>query len=128
MNVRERQIFKAFGGRLVGKPLMKKVVCEIVAKFPDEIVEFVTDKVWFLSSMEDAWAFTFTGSDIQNHHLIFLSDELLNENLDQIYFTIAHEIGHVVMGHKNSILINQSKEEIRQQEREANAFARKYLS
>lgn len=128
MNIREREVFKAFGGRLIGKPLMKKSVCEVVAKLPEEIIDFVTSSVWFLSSMEDAWAFTFTGSDIKDHHLIFLSDELFIEDIGQIHLTIAHEIGHVMMGHKNSILINQSKEEIRQQEREANAFARKYLS
>jgi Zn-dependent peptidase ImmA (M78 family) len=76
--------------------------------------------------MEDAYGFTFTGNDLKNQHLIFLSDELLNQGEEQIHHTIAHEIGHVILGHRNSTLIKQEKSEITQQERKADEFARKY--
>ena len=73
--------------------------------------------------MEDAWAFTFTGNDLKNKHLIFLSDELMFQDSRQIKHTIAHEIGHVILGHRNSVLEKQDKEEIKEQEKEADEFA-----
>ena len=80
-----------------------------------------------MSSMDDAYAFTFTGNDLKNQHLIFLSDDLLYQNISQIHYTIAHEIGHVILGHRNSTLSNQSKKEIKMQEKEADDFAKKYI-
>ena len=78
--------------------------------------------------MEDGWAFTLRGDELkENEYLVFLSDELLNEDENQITWTIAHEIGHVILGHRNSIGEVQTKEEIKNQEKEADAFAKKYL-
>ena len=121
-------IERALGGRLVGTRAMKNYVAEAVALLPGEIQEFVTKTCWFLSSMDDAWASTFTGNDVNNQHLIFLSDDLLGQHPQQIRYTILHEIGHVVLGHRNAILANQSKREIRKQEKEADAFAKEVLS
>jgi len=45
----------------------------------------------------------------------------------QIKYSIAHEIGHVVLNHRNSVLIAQTKAEIKKQEKEADEFARKYI-
>jgi Zn-dependent peptidase ImmA (M78 family) len=94
---------------------------------PEEIINFVTKNCWFFSSMEDAWAFTFTGNDLKDKHLIFLSDELLNEHPKQIMYSIAHEIGHVILKHRNSTLVKQSKAEIKQQEAEADEFAKRFI-
>lgn len=126
MIVRARKIYKAFGGKLVGSQKMKNHVCLVLSKMPDQIVKFVTKKVWFMGSMEDAWGFTFTGKDLDGQHLIFLSDELFRQSESQINYSIAHEVGHVVLGHKNSTLYKQTKREIGRQEKEANAFAKKY--
>ena len=46
---------------------------------------------------------------------------------NQIKYTIAHEIGHVFLGHNNSTSYIQSKKEIKKQEFEADNFAKKYL-
>lgn len=75
--------------------------------------------------MDDAWAYTFTGNDLKNQHLVFLSDDLLREEPNQIMHSIAHEIGHVMLKHRNSISIQQSKDEIKKQESEAQVFASK---
>ena len=107
---------------------MKFYICETLSKMPEEVISYITANCWFLSSMEDAWAFTFTGYDVVNQHLIFLSDELLVQEYEQIQHTIAHEIGHVILGHKNSVLINQTKREVQQQEHEADVFVQKYFS
>src|SRR5437870_7467512 len=117
-----------FKGRLVGGNFMKQVVSQTLMKFPSEIIEYITKHVWFLSSHPDAWAYTFAGSDVPDKHLIFLSDELLSQTKSDIEYTIAHEIGHVILKHKNSINYRQTKEEVSQQELEADQFARKYLS
>ncbi|OGH44529.1 MAG: hypothetical protein A3I49_01455 [Candidatus Levybacteria bacterium RIFCSPLOWO2_02_FULL_37_11] len=113
-----------FSGKLVGNRRMKKHVLEVLSQMDEKVISFITKKCWFFASMEDAWAFTFTGNDLKNQHLIFLSDELLEESPEQIRYTIAHEIGHVVLGHRNSVLEMQTKKEIKKQEMEADKFAR----
>lgn len=122
-----KDIYWAFDGKLVGNKNMKISVCETLSRMPHNIIEFVTKNCWFFASMDDAWAFTFTGSDLKNKHLIFLSDELLFQSNEEIQYTIAHEIGHVILGHRNSVLEKQSKEEIKKQESQAHDFAKKYL-
>ncbi len=117
----------ALGGKLIGNPLVKTLVCETILLLPDEIIDYVTRSVWFMSSSNDAWAYTFTGRDLTQKHLIFLSDELFKEELFQVQYTILHEIGHVILGHKNSIGRKQTESEIRIQEIAADKFARKYL-
>lgn len=126
MNLEE--IRKAFGGKLVGTSALKQHVCEVVAVLPEKLQDFITEYVWFVGSLPDAWGYTFTGNDLADQHLIFLSDELFEEDLEQIHWSIAHEIGHVVLGHKNNIFVKQNKHHITRQEEEADAFARKYLS
>jgi Zn-dependent peptidase ImmA (M78 family) len=125
MNV--KTIYSAFDGKLVGNAKMKRQVCETLLLMPEEIIAQVTKTCWFMASMEDAWAFTFTGNELKDQHLIFLSDELLLQDEAQIHYTIAHEIGHVVLGHRNSVLVQQSKAEIQKQEQEADTFAKQYL-
>lgn len=117
-----------FSGKLVGSFPMKVNVCTTLAKLPDEIIDFITSNCWFFGSLEDSWGFTFTGNDLSSKHLIFLGDELFLQDEEQIEYTIAHEVGHVMLGHRNSILERQSKAEIRQQEKEADEFVRKYLN
>ncbi len=102
-------------------------VCKAVLFLPVEIQKYVTRNIWFISSPDDAWAFTFRGSDIANRHLIVISDELLKQNEQQISYTILHEIGHVMLGHENSIGRVQTQTEIKRQEVAADAFAKKYF-
>jgi len=120
-------IYKAFDGKLLGSFPMKVHVCQTLSGMPTEVIDFVTKNCWFLASFEDAWAFTFTGSDIKDHHLIFLTDELLLQDEYQIHYSIAHEIGHVMLGHKNSITVKQTRQEVIKQEKEADKFAKKYI-
>src|SRR5581483_10449324 len=123
----KQDVRRIFGGRLVGNDEMKHHVIEIVSRLPEQQAEFIAQNVWFFASMDDAWAFTFTGNDLKDNHLIFLSDDLLNQDEDQIHYTIAHEIGHVVLGHRNSVTVRQTKEEIMHQEQEADLFAREVI-
>lgn len=124
----KQDIKYAFGGKLVGDEYIKKIVVSTLLKFPSEIIDYITSNCWILSSAADAWAYTFTGNDLKNKHLIFLSDELLFQPVSQIQYTIAHEIGHVILGHRNSINYRQSKHEIGKQERETDQFALHYLA
>jgi Zn-dependent protease with chaperone function len=122
------EIRRRFSGRLVGKLQMRKWVCETVAILPEEMIEYITHSVWFLSSPEDAWAYTFRGNEVKGQHLVVLSDELFKQSPEDITYTIIHEIGHVMLGHKNSTGQMQTQTEIDIQEREADLFARKYLN
>ena len=117
----------SLGGKLIGNEYMKNVVLATLLKFPDQIIEYITKNCWILSSDPDAWAYTFRGNDLANKHLIFLSDELLSQPVDQIQYTLAHEIGHIILKHRNSINFRQSKHEIGKQELEADQFAKTFL-
>ena len=77
--------------------------------------------------MPDTWAYAFHGNDLKNQHLIFLSDELFEEPENQIFYTILHEIGHILLSHRNSIGFQQTKAEIATQEEAADSFAYQYL-
>ena len=121
------KIRKALGGKLIGTLFMREMVCKTILFLPSEMIEFVCVNVWFISSQDDAWAFTFRGADIKDRSLIFISDELLRQDGKQISYTILHEIGHVVLNHRNSIGYEQTQTEIKEQEREADIFAKKYL-
>src|SRR5688500_3756678 len=79
---------KALGGKLIGHLYMREMVCKTILYLPEELIEHVCRNAWFISSQEDAWAFTFRGSDIRDAHLIFLSDELLSQSEEQITYTI----------------------------------------
>jgi Zn-dependent protease with chaperone function len=126
MNVFE--IRKSFGHKLIGSEFMKKVVCRALLLLPHEIAGFVAKHCWIVGSFEDGWAFTLKGSEIGGgEYLIFLSDELLNAGEAQMRYTLIHEIGHVVLGHRNSIGEVQTKVEIRLQEKEADEFAISFL-
>lgn len=121
------EIYHAFNGKLVGSKRMQNYVGQTLSLMTEDIIDYITKNCWFISSMEDAWAFTFTGNDLKDQHLIFLSDELLTQHAEQIRYSIAHEIGHVILKHRNSILRRQSKREIHKQELEADKFARRFI-
>lgn len=105
------------------------MVCETLLIFPNEIIKYITSHCWFVGSFEDGWAFVLRGDELkEDESLIFLSDELLKENEKQIKYTIAHEVAHIILGHRNSIGKPQSKSEVRKQEKEADEFALYYLS
>lgn len=127
MRKNTKEIYYAFDGKLIGSRKMKQYVCGVLTLMEGNIINYITSSCWFFGSMDDALAFTFTGSDLKDNHLIFLSDELFMYDERQIRYTIVHEIGHVVLGHRNSILEKQSKMEIYNQEKEADEFAKKYI-
>lgn len=122
-----KRVRALLGGKLIGTKYMQQMVCETLLLLPSDAIRYVGDHVWFISSPEDAWAFTFRGSDIQGKSLIFISDELLQQTREQIHYSILHEVGHVILNHRNSIGVMQSKSEIRHQEETANDFAKQYL-
>ncbi len=122
-----KDITNAFAGKLHVNRRLKKYVLRTVAKLSDDLIRKVTRDTWILGSVEDAWAYVFHGDELKGKHLIIVSDSLLDQPEQDIEWTIMHEIGHVILGHRNSILVTQSRSEIRRQEREANSFAQKYL-
>ncbi len=112
----------------MGSLLMREIVCETLLLLPTGTIDYVTNNVWFFSSDEDAYGYTFDGNDLKGKHFIVLSEELFEQDKNQIQYTIIHEIGHVILKHKNSIYQNQTQSEIKRQEREADEFVRKYLN
>lgn len=113
-------------GKVIGNKRLQRYVYKTLSIFPDEISQNIAITTWFMGSFDDAYAYAFSGNDLKDQHLIFLSDDLLNQSDEQIQFTIAHEIGHIFSGHKNSVQYKQSKDEIRKQEKEADEFANQY--
>jgi len=128
MNRNIETINKKFDRKLVGNAKMRRLVCETLLYFPRKTVDFITKNVWFVSSFEDSWGFVLRGDElVKGKFLVFLGDELFEQESSAQHYTIAHEIGHVVLGHRNSIIEKQSKAEVDSQEREAHQFALKYI-
>ncbi len=125
MNSREIKNF--FGNKIVGTKKMEYFILSVLSEMPSEIYEYIAKNTWFIGSFDDAWAFTFTGNDLKEKHLIFISDDLLSQSANQIRYTIAHEIGHVILKHRNSVFETQTKKEIKRQEKEADEFAASYV-
>lgn len=123
-----KDVRSALGGKLIGKLFMREMVCKTLLFLPQSTLENVCATVWFISSPEDAWAFSFRGTEIKNRSLIILSDELFSQDEKQITYTILHEVGHIVLKHRNSIGYLQTETEINQQEAEADRFAKNILS
>lgn len=121
------KVRKALNGRLVGSVFMQEIVCKTILFLPATMIKQICATVWFISSPEDAWAFTFRGADLKHRSLIFISDELLRQDENQIQYTVLHEIGHVVLQHRNSIGYEQTETEINMQETAADRFAQMYL-
>lgn len=107
---------------------MRDYVCRTLAKFPRDIINHITTDCWFLGSTSDAWAYAFRGDEIAGKHLIVLSDSLWEQPNWDIMYTIAHEIGHIVLGHRNAILAPQTTKEIAKQEHDARVFALQYVT
>lgn len=116
-----------FSGKLVGKPRMQKLVCETLLLFPEGEINYITQNIWFVSSFDDAWGFVIDSKDLGKKHLVFLGDELFDQDRYAQQYTIAHEIGHVILNHRNAILQPQTGTEIKNQEAEAHKFALKYV-
>ena len=128
MKEETEKIKKRFAGKLVGNSRMQNLVGETLLALPKEIVDFVTKNVWFVSSFDDSWGFVLRGDELKKgKFLVFLGDELFDQEKYDQHYTIAHEIGHVMLGHRNSIMELQSKNEVDEQEKEAYLFALKYL-
>lgn len=127
MDNQAEDIIRSFDGKIIGSKRTKQLVAEAVSKLPKDLQKYVTHHIWFFSTADDAYAYAFHGKDLLDQHFIFLSDELLAQDLSQIYYTVLHEIGHIILGHKNSIEYHQEKHEISKQEFEADQFAKKYL-
>lgn len=122
------KIKKEFKYRLLVNKKAAEIICKTLLLLPNEMIDFVTNHCWFVGSMDDSWGLTLKAKDLnKKDYLIFLSDELLSEPVNQIKFTILHELGHVILKHKNSIGIIQSKNEIKKQEKEADEFANLYI-
>ena len=127
MNKNLSEIQKAFKGRLVGTKIMQRHVASVLSSMDEKIIKYISTNCWFVSSMEDAWAFVLKGNELKDKYLIFIGEDLLKQSTEQIHYTIAHEIGHVVLRHRNSVFVNQTRSEIRKQEKAAHAFALKYV-
>lgn len=115
-----------FSGRLIGSQRMKKTICKTVLSLSPKIIEYVANNIWFISTPIDAWAFTFRGTDIKGQYLVFLSQGLFKQPGHKIRQTILHEIGHVLLKHKNSMGFRQTHQKIDKQEQAASRFASRY--
>lgn len=120
-------IKKRFGGKLIGNPRMQKLVCETLLFLPKEKVDSIVENIWFVSSFDDSWSFVLDSNDLGKKHLVFLGDELFDQDKYAQAYTIVHEIGHVLLNHRNAILKPQTGEDIDRQESEAHKFAIRYV-
>jgi Zn-dependent peptidase ImmA (M78 family) len=121
------KILTSFHGRIVGSKQNKKAIASVILLLPKDTIKTLIDTTWFVSGYDETFGFVLSKNDIKNRNIIFLSDNLFKESELQITYTILHEIGHVILKHRNSFDDIQSKREIEKQEKEADEFALEYL-
>jgi hypothetical protein len=121
------EVREKFGTKIIGPGKMQNLICKVVCRLPQKTADFVTRNVWFVNSFPDTWGFVLRGDELDGKFLVFLSNELFRQPRKIQEYEVFHEIGHVVLNHRNSITVPQSKEKIARQEREADTFARRYL-
>ncbi len=85
--------------------ITKRLVCETLLIFPLDIIVYVTKNVWFVSSFEDAWGFVLKIDELKErgNYLIVLGEELFEQDSHAQRYEVAHEIGHVILKHRNAI-------------------------
>ena len=127
MDEKINKISRKFGNKIIGNDKVRQVVCAVVSRLPSEQIEFVTKNVWFVNSFPDAWGFVLRGDELKGKYLVFLSDEAFRQPKADQYYEVAHELGHILLKHRNSIGLPQTKSQIAKQEREADRFARQLI-
>ncbi|HSX18907.1 MAG TPA: hypothetical protein VLE91_02100 [Candidatus Saccharimonadales bacterium] len=113
--------------QILGSKLAQLKINKVLNNLPQDVLEYTMENITFMASFKNAWAYTLEENDIKGKYVIVLSDELLNQGMQTIAYTITHEIGHAISGHRNAIRNTQTKAEIKNQEKEAHNFARKVI-
>lgn len=105
------------------------ILAKAISKLPRNIVEWATEKLLFVSSSQEYWAFSLSKKEWKHKRgFIFLSTYLKNESEEKQTFSVAHEIAHQKLRHKSPIFSNLTHEETQRQEKEADELAKKWLS
>src|SRR3989338_11181625 len=121
------KILKDFNTRLVGDEETKKIICETLLVFPKEVIDFVVKNVWFVSAFDDAWSFTLDSEELCGRTIVFLSDDLLRHSKERVTYSVAHEIAHIMLGHKNPYNAKLPQTTEKKFETGADEFAKYYL-
>jgi hypothetical protein len=106
----------------------KAVVCVALSKLPINIVEFATEKIFWISSDEYRYAFVMNREKYSDRKWFVVLSETMKEKSDEVqWFFIAHEVAHCWLKHKNPILDKLSKDEIASQEMAADEQVAKWI-
>jgi len=117
-----------FGGINSLSNEFRVILARAMCKIPRNIVEWAADKLLFISSSDEYFAFALSKKEWKHKTgFIFLSECLKYESEEKQAFTIAHELAHHKLKHKTPIFSNLTEEETKRQEDEADALANKWL-
>lgn len=131
------ELWQMFGGGLTIGPRthrvsdeIRKVLVKTFTKMPKEIVDWACQKLIFVSSCEDHYAFALLKDTSWGSckGFVFISDYLLDLAEEEQTLAVAHEIAHMKLRHKSSVFNNLTRVETEKQEEKANDLARKWLS
>ena len=101
------------------------IVDRAIAHLPKEVVDWVTEKVFFVSSCNEYLAFSVNFKDWKHlDGFIFLSENLRKKSEKSQTFIIVHEIAHQKLKH---VSFSSENEKENAMEREANDLAFKWL-
>jgi|SRR5579872_4722347 len=113
--------------QILGGKLAQLKIDKVLSILPQDVAEYTKNNITFIASFKNAWAYTLQATDLSGKYIIVVSDELLEQDMRSFAYTITHEIGHAISGHRNAIRNAQTKTEIKNQEKEAHNFARKVI-
>ena len=131
-----QEIWEMFGGMPVGPRThrvsdeIRKILVKTFRRTPKKIVDWANDKLIFITSCEDHYAFALLKATSWGGRkgFVFISDYLLDLTEEEQILAVAHEVAHMKLRHKSPIFNDLTQKETERQEKEANELAQKWLS
>jgi len=118
----------AFGGINSVSEEFRVILAKALSKLPKDIVDWVVNFAFFISSSDEYWAFTLFIDEFEHKKgVIFLSENLKEEIEEKQLFWIAHEIAHLKLNHRSPIFCGLSEKETKRQEAEADNLVKTWL-
>jgi uncharacterized protein (DUF2342 family) len=118
-----------FGGMNSVDEEFRCIIAKAMANLPMNVVEWASEKVFFVSSSDEYLAFSLYIKGWKHiQGFILLSEALRKKPEKTKTFIIAHEIAHQKLKHVSAVFSNLTNEEADAQEQEADDLALKWLS
>jgi hypothetical protein len=129
LQITPETVDKMIGGIHALSDYFRAAVCIALSKLPIDVIDFATEKIFWISSDEQRYAFVMNRDKYNDRKWFVVLSETMKELSDMVqWFFIAHEVAHCWLDHKNPIFDKLSKDEVARQENEADEQVAKWIN